>query len=265
MSAVIVEAVNSPTIYRWPGSTAFLRIYCNSAFFNSTGAFIGQGNAASVNSYYLQVLCTVVGNVLYIPSFQIDSTTDSPTNPAATYTAVLFTSNGARVGNFLANFGVPQIPANQTWMSLTLYKNQRPSKPILQGVWDTGQVLDMINIALAELRFSSETQVGETALSADPTDPAFPIAVSITDPTWTSIISGGGLGVKGRATLIGGASTVAESAVESDSLIFLTGQDPQVTGVCRIDAITPNASFIIQSSNFADDGDVAWLLLQPSA
>jgi len=60
----------------------------------------------------------------------------------------------------------------------------------------------------------------------------------------------------------GGAVTVATTAVTANSKIYLTftGFDG-TTGFLRVSTITSGASFVIQSSNGADRGDVNWLII----
>lgn len=258
---VIIEAINSPSVYRYSQTTGVtLRIYANTTFTTYDGQVVLAGSPNNLNSHYLEVECEIQGgNILYIPSFEIDSTEDSPTDRTATYTAWLFAS-GERLGTnpFLAGFGVPTSidPATgtaetQTWTRLVLHRDSR-NPPPRQGVYDIGQVEYLITQALALLRMASETQVGNVALDEDPTDPNFPVAISATSPRVAL--------AQGRATLVGGFATVGTAQVTALSNIQLTGQDQDCTGNPSIGTRVPFVSFEIISDNGADSGVVGWVI-----
>ncbi|MCA1567233.1 MAG: hypothetical protein LC803_16590 [Acidobacteria bacterium] len=65
----------------------------------------------------------------------------------------------------------------------------------------------------------------------------------------------------GTCTLVAGACTVSDTNVTASSRIFLTAQDNNSTGALRISARTAATSFTITSSNAADNGLVAWHLV----
>lgn len=124
----IIEAQNTPNIWQFPQNTAVeLRIYANAPFMTYNGQNIPAGHPNTPNSWYLPVVCEIQGDgdILYRPSFEIDTTEDSPTDRSATYTAWLF-ANDERVGNvpFLAGFAIPTF-ANQTWTDLILHRDAR--------------------------------------------------------------------------------------------------------------------------------------------
>ncbi len=185
---VTVEAQNTPDVWRLGGSTASLRISANQPFDTIDGQYIPKGRSAS-NDFYLEVDCTIVGNVLLIPAFEIDSTEDSPTNPAADYTATLVTSKRALIRPaFLSNFRVPATLPNVTWPLLRLHKAARIPLRIT-NTYNSEQIEALIAIALTFLRMGSATQIGMAALSVDPTDPAFPIGVAVNDPDYVAILA----------------------------------------------------------------------------
>jgi hypothetical protein len=71
-------------------------------------------------------------------------------------------------------------------------------------------------------------------------------------------------GAQGLANLTAGSVVVASTAVTASSRIYLTAQDNTTTGALRVSARVAGTSFTITSSNGADTGDVAWLLLEPA-
>lgn len=65
---------------------------------------------------------------------------------------------------------------------------------------------------------------------------------------------------QGRVALSGGTATVLSSLVSSTSNIQLTGQDSGISGSLGVLTRTAGVSFVIQSSNGLDEGEVSWLL-----
>lgn len=262
----IVEAINTPNVYQFPDflTGVGLRIYANAPFITYNGQPIPAGHPNTPNSWYLPVACEIQGgNILYIPSFEIDSTEDSWTDRSATYTAWLF-ANGERVGNvpFLAGFAVPALidpqtllAVNQTWGSLTLHRDAR-NPPPRQGVYDIGQVEYLIAAALTFLRMASETQVGMVALQDDPVDPSFPIALGPNSPLVPREVSGGG-----DVLVAGQATTIYSAVVKTTSMILpIPIADTITTPRLRIEKIVENYSFDVRSENEFDEGAFGWLI-----
>lgn len=106
MSTITVNSFTIPN-YRRAGSAAYLRIYAQDTFFTSGGVQI-LGRGASDKDFYKEITCSVSGNVVTVPTFTIDSTTDSIDRPdGARYTAVLFDSKRERVIQIFENYQVP--------------------------------------------------------------------------------------------------------------------------------------------------------------
>jgi len=182
---VIVEAIQ--TTSQWHFSAApELRIYALQQFYSDDGHLVQRGTVGT-DEPHLKITCTLDGDILQIPSFEIDST---PLDPAAYYTAI-FALNGRRVP-FMSNFSVPAEPNGTTWGTLAIHQrigNMRFINPPMAELQT--MVASMIANALTFLRFGSETQAGMVALSNDPLDPGYPIAVSATDPQWQAFLSTG--------------------------------------------------------------------------
>jgi hypothetical protein len=69
----------------------------------------------------------------------------------------------------------------------------------------------------------------------------------------------------GVATLSAGSVVVSTTAVTANSRIFLTKNSGSSTGSLRVSARTAGTSFTITSSDAADTGTVAWMIVEPSA
>ncbi len=248
MSKVIVEAQISPSYWKLPGTTAKLRIRANESFDTYEGLYVP---ASSNGQLYLEVPCTVIGEELLIPSFEIDSTEDSPTNPHATYTAQLFTERKkALEPEFFANFRVPPT-VNTSWTTLRVNNSARRHYHDLD-TYAAWQVDYKIAAALADLRKSSTTQVGMVALQDNPSDPSFPIALG---PNSSQVPI-----QRGIVTLIAGQATALSAFVSSTAQIHLIGQDENAIGTLHIENRVTGVSFDIVSDNGADTGVVSWIL-----
>lgn len=255
---VLIEAFSSADFWKLTGSVK-LRIYANQSFWTSNGQYVPRGTVGSANTAYLEVACTVLGSTLTIPDFEIDSTVDSLDNIWATYTAELVT-DGKRV-SFLANFAVNTLEAGDpslTWGEIILLRNMLAPQSIPESL--TRQIAAMITLAVGQLNRSSETNYGVTALTANPLDPAFPIAVGANDPVWLSLLAGTGMLAEiDTAVLVDGRVTIPAVAVAADSKIFHSAMEG-VTGALHIENIVPGESFDIVSANFGDNGTVSWAL-----
>lgn len=177
---VVIEAYNTADVWRLSGSVR-LRIYARQSFWTSDGQFIPQGTPGQANTAYLEITGSVVANVLTLPSFEIDSTVDSPDSPWTTYDAELV-AGGRRIP-FLSSFPVNTLAdgdPSYTWVELTLFRNQFTPQTIPESL--NRQVASMVTSAVGNLNKASETNLGVVALDTDPVDPAFPIAVGPNSP-----------------------------------------------------------------------------------
>lgn len=120
--------IQSATIPNWQGAsdTVALFILVNASFTAATGTIypathrdhLPYGGRQSIGAFYLSAACTVSGNNLTIPAIELDSTEDSPDNPSATFSAVLWdTSVGQPIqpfGTFPA-FALAPSPTPTSW------------------------------------------------------------------------------------------------------------------------------------------------------
>jgi hypothetical protein len=142
MSTITIRTFTIPN-YQGGGSTATLRIQANQTFLSSQGQMI----MASQNGvFYKTVSCTVAANIITVPEFTIDSTTDSSV-PSATYNGILYDSNGSRRIAFFSSYAIPTtFGATANWEQIENY-NQTVHPPFLSGYPTTAQVQSLIDAA----------------------------------------------------------------------------------------------------------------------
>lgn len=118
--------IASVTVPNWQGNTSGvqLRIYTNASFTAASGTLYPQSNiylSQTIGTFYQVYSCTVSSGSLVIPAVVIDSTTDSPDNPAATFSAVLFDAqSGKQIQSFgtFAAFSLNPTPTSTTWAAI---------------------------------------------------------------------------------------------------------------------------------------------------
>lgn len=251
----IIEAINAPSIWKYGGSAFKLRIYADSSFKTSDGQFILQGHRNGSVDCYLEIDCSVTADVPLIPSFEIDSTEDALINKNARYSAILVTQGGKKIP-FLDNFAVPATdgPPAIAWPALELHNGAVQFQREASTTLTLGQIESLISIAVGLLNKASETNLGVVALSDDPSDPNFPIALSASSPRVAVD--------RGVETLVAGAATILSPLVLSTSIIICTGQDDNVSGAVRapVSGRIDGVSFPVVSSNGLDNGVIGWVV-----
>lgn len=187
---VLIEAMSTPNVWRLGGTTAKLRIYANQSFKTSLGQWVPQGTPGHTDTFFLEVDCTIADGELTIPGIEVDSTVDALVNPFATYTAEIVSERNKRIP-FLAHFSLNTLPdgdPSTTWGEIQItnegYNPQSISEPLIR------QLISYVQLAVGDLNRASETNTGVTALTTDPIDPVFPIAVSASDPNWLAVAGG---------------------------------------------------------------------------
>jgi len=170
--------VNSVTAnWSYGGTTARLKIYADVKFQTAGGAIVLPGQAG-LGNVYKEIVCTVSGNTLTIPSFQIDSTTDS-TVTAATYTFILFDFKNVRRDTFADRYRLPHtFGSTVSWTQLATY-NRTPARPavpgsytdadvnlLIQNLTTVNEVTDMVTLATSTLSSGQTTQVNSLIGSA---------------------------------------------------------------------------------------------------
>lgn len=183
MSSITIQTIQPGLAWRFGGITAELRLYANQTFITSDGTLIQQGT-------YKSVTCTVSGTTIVIPSFTLDSTTNS-SNPNANYTARIYDSNGVRRWLFPANMPTFRLDfatlgASTSWELISDY-NLVPTPTFFNYPQVVEIIADMVTDRLLPVSDASAATKGKTRLSFDPVSAAQPIAVGENDPVWTGI------------------------------------------------------------------------------
>lgn len=176
----ISVTVSSASALNWQyGTPATLRIYVNSAFFDSDGLYHPAQQTGGPNFYY-SATCTASGTTLTIPSIVLPSTTDSGTNPNATYTAVLYDKNGTRRETWMANFKLP-IATPTTWKDISIYNGAGPI-PTPVDLYYTRSQIDAKFSGLAAGGKATDALYGMSRLSKPAVLTTDPIMVGDNDP-----------------------------------------------------------------------------------
>ena len=122
MAAITIATVTIPNWNNGPVTGVALYVYCNAAFTASDGTIVPQTQRPNVTTglgtFFQIEICTTSGSSLVVPAITLESTTDSPDNPNATYSAVLWDTNSNQFiqtfGTF-TNFSLPNSPTSTTW------------------------------------------------------------------------------------------------------------------------------------------------------
>lgn len=115
-------SISSVVLSDWQGgSTVALRIKIGATFTSLAGNIWlkTMDSPAGQGDFYIQSACTVDKNTLTIPAISLDSTTDSPDNPSARYSAFLVdTSTGDTIQAFGPSFSLSPDSASTTWPAI---------------------------------------------------------------------------------------------------------------------------------------------------
>ena len=123
MASITIASV---TIPGWQGNTSgvTLRIYANQSF-TAASSTLYPKSIVCVNpipgTFFQSYACSVSGGSLIVPAVTLDSTVDSPDNPNATFSAVLFDSlSGKQIQSFgtFAAFSLNPSPTPTTWAAI---------------------------------------------------------------------------------------------------------------------------------------------------
>jgi hypothetical protein len=119
------------TLPNWQGvsDSISLFIYIHTAFASAGGSLypatvehnLPYNGICTSGTFYIAAPCTVSGSSLTIPAISLDSTTDSPDNPNALLSAVLWDTAAGQpiehLGTF-TRFSLPAEPTSTTWAQI---------------------------------------------------------------------------------------------------------------------------------------------------
>lgn len=263
---VAVQAENAPAIWQEGGTAAALRVEVLKGFTTSLGQFVPP---SSGNKIWLEVPITISSKEPLIPSFEIDSTDDcypwdsDVTGDVPGYKFSIVTSK-KKIIPYFPRCRVPALADGDpsiTWLELRVLNRARKRQVIPQRFIPEMVVQAWIQAAVGALNKGNSINTGVVALTDDPLDPIFPIAVGANNALWLALQAGTGLVIEsGTAVLVNGSVTVASSLVLSTSKIFPVSMDANVSGTLRIENIVAGVSFNIVSNETGNAGTVAWMM-----
>lgn len=211
-----------------------LRLFCSNAFTTSDGIYIPQGGVSGDGRAYKTLTLTYNSStdVLTIPQFLIDSTTDGQDFRSARYTAALYDSTGAfaRILEGFDQFAVPSVIATSsscipsgasyccTWAEIRLYNTASIALP-----FDDFYTKTEINRLLTALDSSTWGEIGGTL--SDQTD--LQAALDAKQDTGTFVTSLNSL--TGALTLAVGSGGTDFAAGASGATITLNLPDASAT------------------------------------
>lgn len=100
MSTITINSFTIPH-YAINEATVKLRIYPTSSFVTSDGHLVAGNPSSSLNVFYKEITCSVSGQTITVPSFTIDSTSDSDSPFTAAYNAAIFDVGGTILRTWL--------------------------------------------------------------------------------------------------------------------------------------------------------------------
>lgn len=285
MSAIVVAEFQIREC-QFFGTTAKLRLYCDDDWTDSLGVRHLSGSVRSVNSFYQEIACTLANDVLTVPAFTTYSTVDAIQNPNVRISAEIFDQAGAWRKTLFDNWFIPNAPTTNTRNAIEIanqgqhlvwppnwYLNAvgvqqlidavigvlRFATSVIAGWVRLSKIADDVTdpVAVGANDYGAVGHAGIVEMSAAPTNPLRPIALSVTDPTTALLPT---ILATGTGTLVVGAATIAAPLVDADSPIHFVKASDGIAGELR--AIRdPGTGFLALSSEGGDAGDFRWFLL----
>ncbi len=143
--------------WRWGGTSGKLRIFTSESFTTNNDIDVSHSKPGSPSGYQ-EVNFTVSGKVITIPSFLINSTTDS-TAPTAYYIPILYDHNGTRREYLFSKIRVPvSMGASVSWSMLDTF-SRALSRPANPDFYTNVQTDEAIAAAIAARLFGIETLI----------------------------------------------------------------------------------------------------------
>lgn len=212
---IVVEIHSTPNIYHFSEAPE-LRIYALQDFPTDDGETVLRG-AVGGDGPHLKIQCTLDGNRIVIPAFEIDS---NSIDPPSYYTAI-FKTNG-RMLPFLSNFRIPAEPESTTWGSIRDFQRLGKMRYVNPPLAELQQIVSsMIANALTVRAYGNQNDPGAVALSVDPDDPIFPTAVAINDPDYLALLDAAGSGSAAQYVNASAYGVVGDAVGVEDAVMSL--------------------------------------------
>jgi hypothetical protein len=167
--------------WRYGDGAAYLYAYANSGFTPAGGGGYVMAGARGSGKWNQKVTCAASGGVLTVPSFSIESTTDSPDNNKAVYNFIFADSKGVEHEVYAANFFIPPVPASTSWDILRT-QNAAVQGPRPAAFWTSTQTVEYFQQAVTVGGPATPTSNGRVRLHTAAPDPAAPEVVVTDDP-----------------------------------------------------------------------------------
>lgn len=221
-----IDPSSTPAIWGITDLAPALEIYPNQPFETSDGKTVLPGSV-QLGDFRHRVIGTVEDGEAQWPSIiGIYSTEDSLTNQNATYSAFIRVKGRDPIP-WLENFRIPVLTqglVSMSWSRIRVHNGHgRPLRS--NDVYTKQGTLDAINAALVGFFTAGMPS--------------------------------------GLVTMVDGFALVENVNAHVTSRIFVSSMDPGVTGSLRCEQadVGDEESFVIRSTNQADTGTVAWLVL----
>lgn len=160
--------------YQGSGTPATLRLYANQQFTTSENVVIPKGSKQNP-TFYQELACSLSGETIQIASGTVYSTTDS-NQPRASYTVVVYDSDGVELVTLYTNFRVSNTNATTTWSVLETY-SRGYVRPYATDTLSSDEILDLFNDNQSLVNKASDVIYGATSLDTVPVSLADPEAV----------------------------------------------------------------------------------------
>lgn len=258
MSSLEISAFQPQIHWPYPGSTATLR-------YQYSADFVDSQNQVVLRSLYKDVLCTVAGGVISVPTHSITTTNDALVNILTTLSARLYDARMSPRTWLFQQFQIPQMLAPTTTMGeLFIYNLVKDLVNPPDWYLNAIDVQNLINIAVGTLNFASDVIYGRTRLSVAPVSAIDPVALGENDPRVANLPDFGGSDVD---TLVASAVTTVtpstpalRALVTANAPIYAIGAEDTVGGPLVVTNRVAGSSFDVFSREATDAGLFRWFL-----
>lgn len=191
MSKLTVSSFKtSPGVQNWKGPVVYLQLFYTGGVNGQSFSFsTGEVWSPSYDDFYREIECQLDGNVITVPTFELDTTTDIIGQPGV-YLSMRIQQASHRRSNEpdirLADRW--QVPAVLQGLTVVTFEMLRQfNNPVRNYIQDTSQVArsqvaQMISDAVNVGNPATTTAIGRLKTSITPPDPASPTAYVVGDP-----------------------------------------------------------------------------------
>lgn len=212
MSTLTLSSFTPPNC-QLTGSTATLRIYYQQDFVASDGTLVIGGAVGSQN-FYDEVACTIAGDVLTVPQFDLITTDDiqSPLNLDVPVTAVLYQGT-TQIATIFSNYIIPvSLAPSCNIAALAIFNAALVITYPPSYFLTREQIVDLIGDTAPTAVDASTSVKGVTKLSVAAASATNPIAVGDNDPRVPTSLTAAGQALLDDATADAQLTTLGVTA-----------------------------------------------------